>query len=240
MCAKDSKLSTTALGSFFMANPFDLNSAQQIFAVFYAIFFGTMLQTVGARRSLPNNKYKNLQVRNPSLNLFDTPNAWAIGFCRDNKPLWRTILSMLCLNILPGYIFAVILFGLHGLSDKSLQLGQVVLIVFISLVPQYIYRFFYAVLTSFHEALYLKEKEYKDYNQYDLAAYALLSEDRLQFPAHKSAISHSAFPFLFFSIIIILYDLYLVPGQINSFILLLAKVMLVVGAIVFVAPRTSK
>lgn len=238
-----------------MAHLFDLTSAQQVFAVFYAIFFGTMLQTVGSRRSLPNNKENlkrlkdrrnpyidkyELRVSNPSLNLFDTPNAWAIGFYKDNKPLWRTIFSILCLNILPGFIFAIIFFGLHELPDKNLQIGHVVLIVLISLVPQYIYRLLYAVLTLFHEEFYLNNEEHKDYNDYDLAAHALLWEDRLQFSAHKSAINHSAFPFLFFSILIILYDLYLVPGQINTFILLLVKAILVFGAIVFIACRACK
>lgn len=31
----------------------DLNMAQQVFAVFYAIFFGTMLSMLGGRKSLP-------------------------------------------------------------------------------------------------------------------------------------------------------------------------------------------
>ncbi len=234
----DSKLAATAFQNKLMD---DLSVAQQVFAVFYAIFFGTMLSTVGARRSLPKiNKYKKLKVKQPSLNLFDTPNAWAIGFCRDNKPFWRTILSIICLNILPGFIFAAVFFGLHKVPDKNLELGQVVIIVLISLVPQYIYRLFYAILTLFHETLYLNNGEHKDYHDYDLAAHALLWEDRLQFAAHKSAIKHSAFPFLFFSILIVLYDIYLVPGQINSTFVLLAKASIIICLIVFIAPRTRK
>lgn len=64
-----------------------LTIAQQIFTAFYAIFFGTMLQTVGSRRAIENSKKLKLKlkVKSPSLNLFDTPNAWAIGFHLNNK-----------------------------------------------------------------------------------------------------------------------------------------------------------
>lgn len=128
-----------------MSDSFNLTSAQQVFAVFYAIFFGIMLQTMGDRRA-PNRKFSTGKRNEVTLNLFDTPNAWVIGASLNNKPLFRSIFSIMILNIAPGLFFALVFSGLGSLKG-NLSLEQIILLVWISLAPQYIYRIFYALLT---------------------------------------------------------------------------------------------
>ncbi len=204
-----------------MISPFDLTPAQQVFAVFYAIFFGTMLSTVGSRRSIPKIKdveklktrgenkrpseelefLSKTKLENASLNLFDTPNAWAIGWTKQNKPLIRTILSIMILNILPGIFFAIIFMDLHEI--RNINFYQIIFIVWMSLLPQQIYRAFYAILAKCYRKMYLdpsneKQKKYSKYWDYDLAAVVMLFEDRLRFEAHRNPLNHIAFPVFFY------------------------------------------
>ncbi len=218
-------------GSFFMLNnPNDLTAAQQIFAVFYAIFFGTMLQTIGARSSISNVKPMSdigkmrkdasipyaSKLKNTSLNLFDTPNAQAIGVSCYNKPLWRFIASLIVLNIFPGWLFAIIFTDLHHVQD-SLNVTQIVIIVWISLAPQYIYRLFYAGLTLLYKTFYLtgrepKKYQYSKYRDYDFGALIKLWEERLQFSSHAKVHNHIAAPLYFYvPVSIILYHYFLNP-----------------------------
>jgi hypothetical protein len=195
----------------------NLTIAQQIFAVFYAIFFGVMLQTIGDRRT-PNKKNKQRMRNEVTLNLFDTPNAWAIGASFTNKPLLRSIVSIVVLNIFPGLFFGFVFLGLGELK-MMLSVGQIALLVWISLAPQYIYRIFYALLTTrrIQNFLYLDENEHKEYNDHDIDAKALIQTERGQFKGHSDPINHLAFPFaIYLPSIILLYDYFLVPGQLNS------------------------
>ncbi len=206
---------------------FDLTPAQQIFAVFYAIFFGTMLQTVGARRSIPTTKdleekkfeipseereyIKLTKLNSASLNLFDTPNAAAIGITRENKPLIRTFFAILLLNILPGTFFGLVFLVLARVG--SINIWQIVFIVWISLAPQQIYRIFYAFLAKCYKKIYMnpnnkKQRIYKDYCDHDYAAVVMLWEDRLKFKAHKKSRFHLIFPlFIYFPTIFIFYPI---------------------------------
>jgi len=225
-----------------LVNPNDLTAAQQVFAAFYAIFFGIMLQTIGARRSKVKSKFKKLKKEkynsDVTYNLFDTPNAWAIGLRYDNKPLWRLLFSILCLNILPGYIFALIFNGLSYVDNPTLI--QVIQLVWISLIPQYIYRVYMAVLVHFKEDLYLKEEEYPDYNTHDLYALDLIGADRSQHKAHSSFINHAAFPVFFvFPSNIICYYL-LAPTQIQFALVYSSLVFITIGLLFFILPRRLK
>lgn len=223
-----------------LSNPNDLTAAQQIFAVFYAVFFGTMLQTVGARGSISGKKYKS-KLKNASLNLFDTPNAWAIKSIKfDNKPLWRFILSVLFLNILPGIIFALIFRDFYKLHN-ALSWLQILVIVWISLTPQYIYRLFYALLASLHNEIYLSKKEYKKFNEFDIAAHEKLWEERLQFESHGRAMNHIAFPvFFFFPMSIILYNIFLLPIHTCIDLFLFSWLLLGVGSLLFLLAKREK
>lgn len=185
----------------------NLTPAQQIFSVFYAIFFGIMLQTVGARRSNPriddikrkaSKKTEKLE-KNITLNLFDTPDAWAIGnFSPDNKPLWRFLFSLLMLNIFPGLVFALVFVSLGHIKD-SLNVLQILVLVWISLVPNNIYRIYLGILTECIDALYLDERsKYKEFGVPDLNARAILVNERKQYPGHNKLLNHIAIPVFWF------------------------------------------
>ena len=202
-----------------------MNDAQQIFAVFYAIFFGTMLQAVSARRTLreakkvgEKNKYLDkTDVKNASLNLFDTPNAWAIGFSKNNKPLLRVFLSITILNGLPAFVFAIVFIQLHQI-ENNLGVLDILTIVWISLAPHWIYRVFYAILTIKESAwIYIESKSIKEskYADFDIAALAMLWEDRNQFTAHRNPYFHIAFPLFVYLPLAILSFVYLLRENIN-------------------------
>lgn len=217
----------------------NLTDSQQVFAVFYAIFFGIMMQTIGSRRTNPDTSGKEKR-HDITLNLFDTPNAWAIGFRYDNKPFWRAMLSIFVLDIVPGIIFALVFLGLGALRT-SLNFIQILAIVWIALSPQYIYRVYHAILVMFDSGLYLNKGEYDKYNDYDINAVNLIKIDRKQYPGHKSSINHLAFPvFFFFPSLIILYDYFLVSGQINGFFVYLSIALLIIGIVLFISPRNYK
>jgi hypothetical protein len=216
-----------------------LTQAQQIFSVFYAIFFGIMLQTIGTRRSNPNKKSKK-KVHDITLNLFDTPNAWAIGFRYNNKPFWRFLISILFLNIIPGLIFALVFQGLSYL-DRSIGWAEILVIIWISLLPHYIYRFYLAVIVLFKSKFYLQEDEYPEYNSHDVNASYLIFLERGQYKAHSSFLNHITFPFLIvFPSVFILYDFVLLPGQINSIFIYFSWGLLLLALILFIAPREYK
>jgi hypothetical protein len=173
-----------------------MNDAQQIFSVFYAIFFGIMLQTIGARRSNPRidgtKKTAKLE-KNVTLNLFDTPNSWAIGVSRQNKPLIRFICSLLMLNVLPGFIFTLVFIELGGI--KSLNHIQIIVLIWISLFPNYIYRIYLGLLAEHVDFLYLRDKgKYKEFSGPDLNARAILHNERKQHPGHNKILNHIAIP----------------------------------------------
>lgn len=217
----------------------NLTSAQQIFSVFYAIFFGIMLQTVGARRS---NVSKLTREKNHDItfNLFDTPNAWAIGFRYDNKPFWRFLLSILFLNIIPGAVFAIVFIGLNQIH-KQIGLTEILVILWISLIPHYLYRIYIAIVVLFKSELYLKKGEHDNYNQHDIFALALWYVDREQYSGHKSFVNHIAFPvFVVLPSVVLLYDYFLVRGQINLSYILLSRALLLLAVILFLAPRKLK
>jgi len=213
-----------------------LTSAQQIFSLFYAIFFGTMLQTIGSRRTVAG-----LKIKNSTLNLFDSPNAWAIGLKSRNKPLRRFILSTIILNIIPGLIFAYIFVGLGSLSFEkvniSLQILIILAILWISLVPQYLYRFFYAILASkrIGSWLYLEKGEYSDYNEYDLGATQIINRERRKLNGHGFPFNHIAFPlFFYFPSVLILYN-FLVPGWIPICLLYFSYFLPPFGILLFIS-----
>lgn len=194
---------------------FELTPAQQLFAVFYAIFFGVMLQTIGDRRT--PKKFSTGKRNEVTLNLFDTPNAWAIGASLTNKPLFRAILSIIFLNLLPGIIFALIFLGLNGIKGFP-NIWQITIMVWISLAPQYVYRLFYACLTVgwIRNILFLSGNQHKGYNDHDKDAVALLRTERDQFKAHGKFINHLAFPMaIYFPSVVILYHFFLVSWQLN-------------------------
>lgn len=195
----------------------ELKVGQQIFILFYAIFFGVMLQTLGDRRT-PKDKKHNTRKRNEvTLNLFDTPNAWAIGISKTNRPFFRLILSVFILNVAPGVYFAWIFLGLSK-ADYFPNLWQIISLVWISLAPQHIYRCFYAILTKdrIRKFLYLSENEHKGYNDHDVDAVALLWTERDQFNAHKYWLNHLAFPVgFYFPTVIILCNYVLVPKHLD-------------------------
>lgn len=213
----------------------NLTPAQQIFSVFYAIFFGIMLQTVGARRTNASNLQKE-NNHDITLNLFDTPNAWAIGFRYDNKPFWRLLFSIFFLNVIPGVIFAIVFLGLKNLANQ-IDWAKILIIIWISLIPHYIYRIYIAVVVLFSDGLYLKSGEYDKYNPYDINAKALILKDRKQYEGHKSFFNHFAFPFfIVFPSNIILYN-YLVPNQVNSIFYWISLILIFFGLFLFILPR---
>jgi hypothetical protein len=203
-----------------LPEPWELTAAQQVFAVFYAIFFGTMLSMLGGRRAISKkgNKYaKQTKLKNASLNLFDTPNAFAIGLSKNNKPLIREIFAVGILNIFPAFVFATIFEQFHKIQS-GLDWIDVILIVWISLAPQWIYRVFYALLSINNgEWIYISDKKVeKDFNDFDLAALAVLWEERNQFPAHREFFYHFAFPFFFYLPFALFALIYLQAGEISS------------------------
>lgn len=217
----------------------DLTQAQQIFSVFYAIFFGIMLQTIGARRSNPDSKGKE-KNHDITLNLFDTPNAWAIGFRYNNKPFWRFLISILFLNIFPGVIFASVFYGLSYLKG-AIGWAEILVIIWISLIPHYIYRFYLAFVVLFKSELYLQEKEFPEYHSHDINASNLIHLERGQYKAHSSFFNHIAFPFfIVFPSVVLLYDFVLLPGQINSIFINSSWGILILGLILFISPRGNK
>jgi hypothetical protein len=220
----------------------DLTVAQQIFSVFYAIFFGIMLQTVGTRTqiSIKNKKIAKLmegKTHQATLNLFDTPNAWAIGADWNNKPLWRALISIFVLNVLPGAFFALVFSGLSELR-QPLSLEQILILVIISLTPQYLYRIFYAFLTikPIYEFLYLRKGtggKYDKFSNHDEMAFQLLEEQRLKYPGHGNPYYHLAFPiFVFLPLIILLYN-YLTSSQLPQFIMCMSWGVIIAGVISF-------
>jgi len=218
-------------------DPNSLTPAQQIFAIFYAIFFGIMLQTVGARRSNPQQLNKEYESRDITLNLFDTPNAWAIGLRLDNRPFWRFLFSLGLLNLLPGIIFV---FFFNGLSDLKYKVEgiQILVIIWLSLLPHYVYRVYLAFLVLSRDQLYLKKGEFEGYNTHDILAYGLIESDRVQHKAHGKFWNHIAFPILFvLPSVIILYDHFLVPGQIWLTVILTSYILLLLFVAFFMANR---
>ncbi|EKD90070.1 MAG: hypothetical protein ACD_32C00046G0003 [uncultured bacterium] len=190
----------------------ELTAAQQVFAIFSAIFFGVMLQTAGAKTGVK------------SLNLFDTPNAWSSHSIWRNKPLNRFILSVFFLNILPGLVFAVIFSGLHALVE--LNWLQIVIIVFISLFPTHIYRLYFGVLTGFKNNLFDRSLT-KDKN-----ALKILGSERSR--EHSKWFNHVAIPvFLILPVDILFYHYYLVATQLPIYLVIYAWLLLIFGVAAF-------
>lgn len=99
---------------------------------------------------------------------------------------------------MPGALFAF-LFTEFNYLDRNLELIEIILIVWISLAPHWIYRVFYAVLAKTGNWLYINKNEiHPKFNDFDLAALSLLWEDRNQFEAHKKAFFNLAFPVFFY------------------------------------------
>ena len=194
---------------------------QQMFSLFYAIFFGA-----------------NLAVIASDLNLFDTPTAWAIGAKANNKPFYRLILSIIFLNVLPASVF---IFAYNGIQpDVKFDWLRLLIIVFISLTPNYTYRLYYGLLIGIKDCIYLNNGEYDNLNKRDYEARKYLADKRIEpseivhEASHKDWFNHFAIPvFWVFPSMALLYNYFLFDNKFPIFISVALFVIISMGLIKF-------
>jgi hypothetical protein len=117
-----------------------VNTAQELFTVFFAIFYGLMLSYA--------------QQYNP----FDTYDAWK----RKPSAIKRLLTALIILNLLPFLQFAIIFIILEHLQIlfrvTIVSVLKIILISFVSLFGFGYYRMFVAFLYRFPKVFYTSEK----------------------------------------------------------------------------------
>jgi hypothetical protein len=117
-----------------------LNTAQELFAIFFAIFYGLMLGYA--------------QEYNP----FDTYDAWR----RKRSAIKRLLTALLILNFIPFLHFAIVFIILGKLEiflgATISDVLKIVLVPFLSLFGHGYYRIFTAFLYRFPKAFYTSKK----------------------------------------------------------------------------------
>lgn len=137
-----------------------LNTAQNIFLLFYSILFGVMLSILPPGSFPTDTALSRREFQNDLNRWVDTKKFW-------NKSKQRFLLSFFCTNVVPSLYFALIVLLLGNIQlELSFSLSSIVWLLFIPLLasaPFGFYRIYAAILFAFEDRVVDQIPQYKEY-----------------------------------------------------------------------------